>query len=1628
MKMPPNLLLSIVSVLLCTWLSFVNCQTFHDQSTGIIAPNNRSYFVLASKSVRPGQVYSLTITIFDLVDKEVPVRASIKRHDVELISDSQRINDNKPTELKLKVPTNALPGDYKLRVELNLNEVWGGISTVRESSLNFLQRSMTIFISTDKPIYNQGQVVKFRCLPITTALKAFTDSVDVFIRDPNNNLIKRWLSRQTNLGAVSLEFQLSNQPVFGKWKVEVIAQGQSEIREFIVEEYYQTRFEVNVEMPTLFKTTDKYIYGDVMANFTSGVPVIGNLTIEIYITSTRNSISYSRLGENQYVNRFDNRYDSRFEINRYDQNENRFINRYEPTNRYPNLINYEPTPLTRKEYRFFTGHMKFNFSLEELNYLNNGRPLENSKIIIKAYVGERFLNLIYSGFSSALIYNSQLKLKIIGSSPKVFKVHMPIKIYCAISNQDGSVFVFNNKTNTNLTVALNMHNGIRSEMLPTRQVALTNEDEGIWEINLELYKDIQSIERLNEVKRLRLEARYTSSDETVTTFVDLFPAYTENKRFLQISTSTDEPRVGEYITFHVRSNYQVDLIYYVVVSKGIILLNSYQRMAFKSKTFSVVLAPEMVPASSILVYYISNDGQVVADSLSFPVEPIGITKKNFNIELNDKKDKTGKTVEVKIYGEQGTYVGLSALDKDLHQLDTESYFNYADVLKKMGTFDSKVSDILTYSWYSNDGVLSKYKQYASTSLGIDANRTFEKSNLIVFTDGIVARRLEPCNETAGQLPCLDGNQCYNITERCDRHFHCLDRTDESNCPDEDNRQMNEFKLTKSSRLLRLYENSWLFKDFNIGSLGYYIFKIPVPDTPTTWLVNAFAMNSENGFGFIRQPIEFSSIKRFLMNIEMPSLCIIGEQISVRVNLFNYMPTKIEVVVILNSSPDYKFVHVEENGVVSAYNPRTSFGEHQHLVFIKPTKTMIVYLPVVPQRLGIVTICIAAKTQASQHLECKNITVEADGIPQYLHTSTVIDLSQGAQLIKYLDTNLTDTPIIPYSRERRYVFGSNKVSVSVVGDVVGAAFPSLPMNTMNILRMPDAAAEQNMFNFAYNMYMLLYMRSIGVLQNVKVQNEAFNHLSIMYQKQLSYQSLDGGFRMFKWDNRPSVWLTAFCARILHKATFQEWENHLYIDKKIIEKAISWILNFQTQEGSFYEPFIRPHDRKMNFTSKQLYDYRPVRNITLTAHVVITLAQVRDLSGEIGSKVATARYIAEKYLESVLNIIEKYDDPYDLAIVTYALSVVNSVASEDGYVQLDSKMREIRGMKYWAKEPVPPPKAQSENNRPYLLPRDLSKYDSSAIETTAYALLVHMRKQSFIQQEIVEWLNTYRLHDNGWCSTQDSIVALEAIFEYSMNSRLRDVTNIDVNIEAPSSANFSVDLKINQDNIVKLNKYQLPNAYGPVIVKVSGSGVALVQLDVQYNVDWAHLQIQPPIPAFNLDVLMKSYGRNASHIEFESCQRWTNLRESMHSGLAVLDITIPTGYLIQQQDLDQYVRSGQVRNLREAKYSERKMYFYFDYLDYETTCVKFTVQRWYPVANMTRYIYARVYDYYAPERFNETIINAYNLYVLSVCHSCASYQCPYCEHYSFSNLIKPNLLLFIVVLFLSITRFHQLSLLN
>lgn len=51
----------------------------------------------------------------------------------------------------------------------------------------------------------------------------------------------------------------------------------------------------------------------------------------------------------------------------------------------------------------------------------------------------------------------------------------------------------------------------------------------------------------------------------------------------------------------------------------------------------------------------------------------------FTVTLNNKKDKSGDTIEVVIVGRPASYVGLSALDKTLFDMKGGSEFGHAEV-------------------------------------------------------------------------------------------------------------------------------------------------------------------------------------------------------------------------------------------------------------------------------------------------------------------------------------------------------------------------------------------------------------------------------------------------------------------------------------------------------------------------------------------------------------------------------------------------------------------------------------------------------------------------------------------------------------------------------------------------------------------------------------------------------------------------------------------------------------------------------------------------------------------------------------------------------------------------------------
>lgn len=95
-------------------------------------------------------------------------------------------------------------------------------------------------------------------------------------------------------------------------------------------------------------------------------------------------------------------------------------------------IHYHFVRSIEQSFRWFEGFMNFKFAVRDLLVLSP--KLDGMKIVVKAEVGERFLDLIEMGESATIVFNSTLKLSFLGNSPQVYKPGMPFKAYVSTLN------------------------------------------------------------------------------------------------------------------------------------------------------------------------------------------------------------------------------------------------------------------------------------------------------------------------------------------------------------------------------------------------------------------------------------------------------------------------------------------------------------------------------------------------------------------------------------------------------------------------------------------------------------------------------------------------------------------------------------------------------------------------------------------------------------------------------------------------------------------------------------------------------------------------------------------------------------------------------------------------------------------------------------------------------------------------------------------------------------------------------------------------------------------------------------------------------------------------------------------
>ncbi|KAH7984095.1 hypothetical protein HPB52_017063 [Rhipicephalus sanguineus] len=740
------------------------------------------------------------------------------------------------------------------------------------------------------------------------------------------------------------------------------------------------------------------------------------------------------------------------------------------------------------------------------------------------------------------------------------------------------------------------------------------------------------------------------------------------------------------------------------------------------------------------------------------------------------------------------------------------------------------------------------------------------------------------------------------------------------------------------------------------------------------MFNAIAVSRLHGFAILNEPIYHNSLRPFYMTYEAPTEAVIGEQIGIRVVLFNYQNYLVQAELRVLGSEDYRFVQVGPLGRVGSYSPVTTKGEMQHVVYIQPFNHITIHVPIVSVKIGKVDVGIVAKTQIAHEEDTITINFLPDGVPLRMHTSLLMDLRAQAYNIKFLDLNVTEDPIIPFeSQYRRYLFGSPAADVSVIGDIVGTPLDGDVEPEEFGFSVATKSGEHAMFSFAYQVIRLTYLRLTDQLTR-DIAKPIFEKLNKAYVYQSSYFK-NGAFTMFK--KEPSVWLTAFSLRMYMLAVFPDWEHDIYIDPRLITQGVHFLLKHQDTNGAFYETTRYPWNRRMRSEA-----HNKDKNITLTAQVVLTLSKISDLTGGTRERANTAKRDAVRYLETQLAQVR---DPYTVALTTYALFEAGSSEAQFGYNLLHSLKRDAEGAIYWSSVPIPPPVIVIQSQRPYLIPRMPHPEDSSAVEATAYALQSYLKQGGVFQDQIVRWLNRMRSTDYGFIGTQseDCFTAFTFLSEDTVKTFVILAHEMKLTVESSSNPGYPSTLRISKDDLARRKVFDVqPNVWGHCDVLAQGSGLSLIQLDVTYNVDRDFLLVPPAYEAFDLTLEPRFSGRNRSHINIRSCVRWTLTNMSAESGAAVLELVIPTGYANYRPHLDNYVKSGEVPRLSMAKVLPRTAVFMFEHV----------------------------------KNYKEKIWENYDLYVLSICEVCGSYQCPYYPHFSGASVPALSWTLLIVAVVL------------
>ncbi|XP_044109924.1 C3 and PZP-like alpha-2-macroglobulin domain-containing protein 8 isoform X6 [Neovison vison] len=1098
------------------------------------APQAPAYLIAAPSVFRSGVEEVISVTIFNS-PREVMVQAQLVAQG-DAVAWSQGAILDKGT-IKLKVPT-GLRGQALL-------QVWGRSGWAEERPLFHNQTSVTVdsrgasvFIQTDKPVYKPQHRVLISIFTVTPNLRPVSQKLEAYILDPRGSRMMEWRHLEPFCcGVANMTFPLSDQPVLGEWFIFVEMQGHVYNKSFEVQKYVLPKFELLIDPPQYIRDLDVCEKGSVQARYTFGKPVSGTLTINM----TVNGVGY------------------------YSQEVGR------------------PVLRTTKIH----GSQDFDICVKDMIPTDVPEHFRGT-VSIWATVTSVDGSQQVAFDASTPVQRQLVDVRYSKDTRKQFKPGLSYVGKVELSYPDGSPA-------EGVTVQ------IRAELTPKDN----------------LYT-IESVSRGGlvgfEIPFIPMSAQHVWLETKVTalhgkpvgvhylpSYLSLSSWYSPSQCYLQLQPPSRPLQVGEEAHFPVKSTCPCNFtLYYEVAARGNIVLSGQQpapvtlqrsrraapgtpiRVMHLSETepppapaaevnvcvtsLRLAVSPSMVPLGRLLVFYVRENGEGVADSLQFAVETFFENRVSLTYSANETQP--GEVVDLRVRAARGSCVCVTVVDKSVYLLRSGFQLTPAQVFQDLEEYD--VSDAFGASrddgsfWWP--GLAARRRRRSSIfpwpwGSTKDSGSAFAETGLVVMTDLVsLNHRQDGSLYTDEAVPAFQP------------HTGSLGAASSSRQPPRAEKRKRTF-----------FPETWIWHCLNISDpSGEETLSVQVPDSITSWVGEAVGLSEAWGLG-VAAPALLKTFKPFFVDFTLPLHVVRGEQAKIPLSVYNYMGTCAEVYVKISVPKGIRFVghpgkrHLTKKMCVAS-------GE------MEPTWVVLSF-----SDLG--SSNITAKALAYGEASCCRDGKALRHLEESFGDRRV---PAGRDHIKRSVT------VEPEGAPRAYTYSA---FFCPNGDVMGPTLNHLS----NLLRLPFGCGEQNMIHFAPNIFVLKYLQKTRQL-SPEVEQETTDYLVQGYQRQLTYRHPDGSYSAFgERDASGSMWLTAFVLK-----SFAQARSFIFIDPQELAAAKVWIVRQQRVDGSF--PAV---GRILNKDIQGGVH----GTVPLTAYVVAALLETGLASEEERSAIARARHFLE-----------------------------------------------------------------------------------------------------------------------------------------------------------------------------------------------------------------------------------------------------------------------------------------------------------------------------------------------------------------------------------------------------------------